>query len=314
MTVGAGGAAGDSEGEQVRAHQPVLLAETLAALDLRPGLVVVDGTVGAGGHARAIASAISPGGLLVGLDRDARVLDHARQALEAPAPDGRRVAYQLHHASFEEMREVLLQSGLSHCDRVLLDLGVSSFQLDERARGFSFMGDGPLDMRMDTASHPTAAEWLQRVSAADLERVLREFGEERYARRIARAIVDRRARGALQRTAELAELVLRALPPPARRQRIHPATRTFQAIRIAVNDELGRLQRGLAVALATLVVGGRLVVISFHSLEDRITKTFLRAHCTLPFRKPIVAGASEVAANPRARSAKLRCGIRTAAA
>jgi 16S rRNA (cytosine1402-N4)-methyltransferase len=291
-------------------HVPVLVAETLEALALAPGLVVVDGTVGAGGHALQIARVIGPGGTLIGLDRDAEILACAQAAFTSEAA-GAQVRVSLHHLVFSRMREALSQLGLQHCDRVLLDLGVSSLQLDSSRRGFSFMADGPLDMRMDASAETTAARWLAKVPEPELARVLFEYGGERHSRRVARAIVTARQRTPLQRTQQLADIVLRALPPPARRGRIHAATRTFQAIRMAVNDELGELQRGLEAARDCLRPDGRLCVISFHSAEDGLVKRFVRERMQPLWRKPVTAGERELAANPRARSARLRCGIRT---
>jgi 16S rRNA (cytosine1402-N4)-methyltransferase len=293
----------------------VLLHETLAVLDLGPGLVVVDGTVGAGGHARAIARVLGPTGHMVGLDRDSEILVCARAALAATDKDASEQArVSLSHLPGSRMREALANAGLEACDRVLLDLGVSSLQLDQAVRGFSFMTDGPLDMRMDATAAPSAAEWLRRVDEQELARVLFEYGDERHSRRIARAIVAARRQAPIVRTLQLAELIVRALPGPARHQRIHPATRSFQAIRMAVNDEIGELEGALAAAVQCLRPGGRLAVISFHSVEDRIVKHFLRAHCEVVTKKPIVATPAEVARNPRARSARLRCAITRGAA
>jgi len=308
------GTKGSSEGghrSRQPVHEPVLLRETMAILELREGLVVVDGTVGAGGHARAMARCIGPSGLLVGLDRDSEILASARAALAhdaAAAGAGAKVS--LHHLSYADMREALAANGRSRCDRVLFDLGVSSFQLDRPERGFSFMADGPLDMRMDASAPVTAADWLATVPERDLADAIYRFGEERHSRRIAKRLVEARARTPIVRTAQLAELIVQALPAAARHGRIHPATRTFQAIRLVVNDELGELQRGLAAAVDCLAPGGRLAVISFHSLEDRIIKQFLRSECEVVTKKPIQAAPDEVHRNPRARSAKLRCGIR----
>jgi len=300
---GSGGA-----GSRQPVHVPVLLRETLAVLELREGLVVVDGTVGAGGHARAISSAIGPSGMLVGLDRDSEILVPARAALEAEAA-GAGARFSLHHLPYSSMRKALQANGQACCDRVLLDLGVSSMQLDRPERGFSFMADGPLDMRMDQAGGKTAADWIATVTERELADALYRYGDERHSRRIARRIVEHRKRGRIVRTSQLAEIVSSAMPGPARSRRIHPATRTFQAIRMALNDELGQLEKGLAVALECLRPGGRLAVISFHSNEDRIAKHFLREHCDLVTKKPIEATPGEVRDNPRARSAKLRCGI-----
>jgi len=296
-------------GSRQPVHVPVLLRETVAVLELHEGLVVVDGTVGGGGHAKAIVSAVGPSGMLVGLDRDSEILVSARAALEQveAASAGARVS--LHHLSFSCMREALQENGQTCCDRVLLDLGVSSMQLDRPERGFSFMADGPLDMRMDNTAARSAADWLAVVPEKELADVLFGYGGERKSRRIARAIVEQRRRAPVTRTSQLADLVVRAMPRGMRSGRIHPATRTFQAIRMAVNDELGELERGLEAALDCLRPGGRLAVISFHSAEDRIVKRFLRAHCDVVTKKPVAASAGETARNPRARSAKLRCAV-----
>lgn len=293
-----------------RVHTPVLLAETLQLLGLKPGAVVVDGTVGAGGHALSIARAIAPGGVLLGLDRDSEILAFARRTLAAAAAD-LQVRIELFHLVSSEMQQALAAVGQDGCDAVLLDLGVSSLQLDQPGRGFSFMADGPLDMRMDTTAGPTAADWLASVSEVELARVLFEYGDERHSRRIARGVVAARKATPLRRTGQLAELVLRALPPAARHGRIHPATRTFQAIRMQVNDELGNLQRALAAASACLRPGGRLAVIAFHSAEDRLVKQFVREWLRPLHKKPVMAGEAEVAQNPRARSARLRVAERT---
>lgn len=300
----------DGDGSRQPVHVPVLLAETLLVLDLGPGLVVVDGTVGAGGHARAIARALGPTGHVIGLDRDSEILDCARAAFvttEKDAHEQPRVS--LFHLASSQMKDALVDVGCSACDRVLLDLGVSSLQLDKAERGFSFMVDGPLDMRMDATAQPTAAEWLRRVDEIELARVLFTYGDERYSRRIARAIIETRRQSPLQTTRQLAQLIVRALPMSARHGHIHPATRSFQAIRMAVNGEVAELQSALAAALACLKPGGRLAVISFHSGEDRIVKHFLREHCAVLTKKPIEATPLEVDRNPRSRSARLRCGI-----
>ncbi|MFY9345483.1 MAG: 16S rRNA (cytosine(1402)-N(4))-methyltransferase RsmH [Planctomycetota bacterium] len=290
-------------------HRPVLLREVLTVLELADGLVVVDGTVGAGGHARAIVPAIGPNGVLVGLDRDSEILGPAQAALAAVTAAGSGARVSLFHLAHSRMHEALAAIGQSRCDRVLLDLGVSSMQLDRAERGFSFMADGPLDMRMDGSAEPTAADWLASVPERELADTLFQLGDERHSRRIARAIVEARRRAPIVRTGQLAEIVFQAMPGPARHGRIHPATRTFQAIRMRINDEIGELERGLQAARACLRPGGRLAVISFHSHEDRIVKQFLRAHCDPVTKKPIVASPDEVRDNPRARSAKLRCGI-----
>lgn len=290
-------------------------------MELRDGLTVVDGTVGAAGHASSFLSAVLPGGRLVGLDQDAEILRYAERVLAEASAAARSAhpgfsarGYALHHASFTDIGKVLDREGLDSCDRVFLDLGVSSLQLDSPERGFSFMQDGPLDMRMNASAGagPTAAEWLRSVRGDELERALRDYGGERFAGRVARGIVEARRRHRIERTGQLADIVLAALPGPAKRGKIHGATRSFQAIRIALNDELGALERGLAAARERLAVGGRLVVIAFHSAEDRIVKRFMREQMELPFRRPLAADVVEVDRNPRARSARLRCGIRRA--
>ena len=300
----------EAHGHRQPVHEPVLLRETTAILDLGEGHVVVDGTVGAGGHAVEIARAIGPAGVLVGLDRDSEILAAARVALTRVAATGAAAGFSLHHLPHARMHEALAAAGQPRCDRVLLDLGVSSLQLDRPERGFSFMADGPLDMRMDASAPMTAADWLADVSETELADTLFQLGDERHSRRIARRLVEVRRRTAITRTAQLADLIAGAMPAAARHGRIHPATRSFQAIRMAVNDELGELERGLAAAFACLRVGGRLAVISFHSVEDRLVKQFLRANAEVVTKKPIVASDDEVRRNPRSRSAKLRCGVR----
>lgn len=304
------GNSGDVHGERQPVHEPVLLSQTLQVLELQAGLVVVDGTVGAAGHAVEIAKAIGPSGHLVGLDRDEEILAVAQVALAEARATGSAAQFSLHHSPHARLREVLAEVGQPRCDRVLLDLGVSSLQLDRPERGFSFMADGPLDMRMDAAAPETAADWIASVGERQLADTIYQLGEERHSRRIARRIVEARRRTPIVRTGQLADLVVQALPPAARHGRIHPATRTFQAIRMAVNDELGELERGLQAALDSLVPGGRLAVISFHSLEDRVVKHFLRQHGQVVTKKPIVATPVETRRNPRSRSAKLRCAIK----
>ncbi len=302
-------------------HEPVLLHEVLELLHLRPGAYVVDGTLGGGGHSFHILKATAPDGHLLGLDRDTRALDAAAQHL---APFGRRVT--LRQANFSQMDEVLRQENITKCDGVLLDLGVSSHQLDCAERGFSFQQDASLDMRMNQNEGITAQEVVNEYSPAELVRIFREYGEERWAKRIARRIEQVRSVTPLQTTLELAELVRDAVPAGKQPQRIHPATRVFQALRIYVNDELGHLKTGLQQALDVLTPGGVLAVISFHSLEDRIVKQFFRAQaqtCACPPRLPVCicgkqaqvkvltrrgvkAKEEETQTNPRARSAILR--------
>jgi 16S rRNA (cytosine1402-N4)-methyltransferase len=289
-------------------HVPVLLDEVLHALRPRGGVGfrALDCTLGAGGHSAALLERSGPDGTLIGLDADPEALERAQARL---APFGSRAT--LLHANFKD----LSQLGLQALDAVLLDLGLSSPQLDAAGRGFAFRFDEPLDMRFDTGSgDPTAADLLNELGEAELERILRDFGEEPRARRVARAIVQRREREALRTTNDLVAAVTRALGPA--RGRIHPATRTFQALRIAVNAELEALEAGLDAALDLLRPEGRLAVISFHSLEDRIVKWRMRGwadagRVKVLTRKPIVASEPEVQRNPRARSAKLRVAERT---
>jgi 16S rRNA (cytosine1402-N4)-methyltransferase len=304
------------------AHIPILLAAVIDGLSPSAGGCYIDGTLGAGGHAEALLRASGSDGRLLGFDRDAAALAIARSRL---AGFGTRLVTV--QDSFEKMDELAPLHGFAQVDGILLDLGLSSMQVDNPERGFSFQHDGPLDMRFDpTADIPTAADLVNTLPEDNLVRLLRDYGEERYARRIAHAIVGARP---LHTTGALAEVVARAVPRKSR-ERIHPATRTFQALRIAVNDELGALERTLPSAIALLSRGGRLAVISFHSLEDRIVKTFMRREsrdCICPpeqpvctcdhravtriiTRKPIMATEQEVSENPRARSAKLRVAER----
>jgi 16S rRNA (cytosine1402-N4)-methyltransferase len=303
-------------------HVPVLLSAVLDGLNVaaHPDGLFIDGTVGAGGHAAAILKA-APRARLLGFDRDPRSLDVARAAL-SPYQD--RVT--LVHANFDQMGELAPVHGYAAVDGILLDLGISSMHVDDPARGFAFRIDGPLDMRFDPASRvPTAADLINTLDVDDLAALIYQYGEERDSRRIARAIVAARP---LHTTRQLAETIERARRGP--HEKIHPATRTFQALRIAVNDELGALERVLPQALRQLKPGGRLAVISFHSLEDRIVKQFFRDESTdclcpprqpvctcghkatiaLVNRKPLVAGDAEIASNPRSRSAKLRIAVK----
>ena len=302
--------------------------EVVELLAPRPGGVYLDGTLGGGGHARLILEACAPDGRLIGIDQDPAALQAAGALL---APFGERAT--LCRGSFAEMTTVLAGLGISQVDGILLDLGVSSHQLDTPARGFSFREDGPLDMRMDPRQPLTAADLLAQAEAFELKRIFRDYGEERWAGLIAREIVKTRTGEPLTTTHQLAELVCRCVPGGRIPQRTHPATRIFQALRIAVNGELEALKAGLEAALPLLSPGGRLAVISFHSLEDRMVKQTLRAlanPCTCPPRLPvcvcgrkpqvkvltprgITPGAAEIAANPRSRSAVLRGAERLAA-
>lgn len=305
------------------AHTTVLGDEAVRCLAPRPKAVYCDATLGGGGHALKILEASGPDGRLVGIDRDPAALEAARVRLE---PFGARVT--LVHGAFGDAAAILRKLGLEAVDGFVLDLGVSSPQLDRPERGFSFQREGPLDMRMDPTGGETALQMIARISVDELADILRRYGEERYAGRIARAIKREAESGALQTTTQLAALVARSVPTRERCK--DPATRTFQALRIAVNDELGQLERFLADFPALLRPGGRVVVIAFHSLEDRLVKERFRELSKghgLPedvaaqmglagpvldvlTRKPIVPSDAEVAANPRARSAKLRAAVK----
>jgi 16S rRNA (cytosine1402-N4)-methyltransferase len=306
-------------------HQSVLLAETLQYLAPKAGEIFVDATLGLGGHAEAILAA-AENTEIIGIDQDTDALSKAQARLERFG--GR---FRSFHANFSEIRKVLAQARIEKTDGVLADLGVSSLQLDSETRGFSFRFDAPLDMRMDAESgEETAAEMLETLSEFEIARIIYEYGEERFSRKIARWIVERRERGeSIQTTKELAALVERAVPR-GKKDKVHPATRTFQALRIAVNRELEILEDFVKDSIDILKPGGRLAVISFHSLEDRIIKQTLqklagKCFCPPKFpqcvcgaekkieiltRKPIIAGEAETEENPRARSAKLRACLK----
>ncbi|GAA5531800.1 16S rRNA (cytosine(1402)-N(4))-methyltransferase RsmH [Deinococcus aluminii] len=275
-------------------HTPVLAAEVLEALTPGPGRVIVDGTLGGAGHTRLLLAA---GATVYGIDQDPYALNRAR---EAHLPN-----LTVLEGNYRDMRELLAGASVTRVDGVLLDIGVSSFQLDDAERGFSYHSDAPLDMRM-SQSGESAADVVNTYTEEDLAALIYEYGEERHSRRIARAIGQAREKAPIESTVQLAEIIKRAYPGFSRG--IHPARRTFQALRVHVNDELGALRDGLQAAEALLAPGGRLAVISFHSLEDRIVKRFLRGSTALrPLTKrPVEAGEAEQASNPRARSAKLR--------
>jgi 16S rRNA (cytosine1402-N4)-methyltransferase len=295
------------------AHLPVLLEEVLTWLDPKPAGRYCDATLGLGGHARAVLERSAPDGRLIGIDRDPAALAAARLTLQ---PFGDRVT--LVHSRFSQVREVLDRLGMVPIDGFVIDLGVSSPQLDRPERGFSFRNDGPLDMRMDPTTGETAADLLRRIDEEELVQIIREYGEERHAARVARAIIEARNSGDLDTTGKLAALVARAIPRHEYGK--NPATRTFQALRIAVNEELTELERFLEVAADCLRPGGRLCVIAFHSLEDRIAKRRLRALAGKDGGGPAVlriltkhvvqASGEERARNPRARSAHLRAAER----
>jgi 16S rRNA (cytosine1402-N4)-methyltransferase len=288
-------------------HVPVLPAEVLEALAPQPGQTIVDATIGAGGHARLLAERLGPTGRLIGLDRDVAMLRMARPRLEG-------LPVELVVDNFDRLRELLDELGLAVVDGVLADLGACSDQIDTAERGFSIQQEGPLDMRLNPAEGEPAEALLRNLNERDLADLFWKYGEERYSRRIARKIVEVRKRTPLTSTGQLADLVRRCVPwPKGRRPQIDPATRVFQALRIAVNDELGALDRLLAALPACVRPGGRAVLISFHSLEDRRVKQAFRdrSFWEALTRKPVQAAEEEVRNNPRARSAKLRAARHT---
>jgi 16S rRNA (cytosine1402-N4)-methyltransferase len=306
------------------AHTPVLLREAVDALRPHPGGRYIDGTFGGGGHTRRILEASAPDGIVLAFDRDPEAATRAETLQRASFAD--RLIFE--HASFRDLEAVARRHVMVPVDGVLLDLGVSSFQLDSEKRGFSFQSDGPLDMRFDTESGRSASGLIATLDEPDLADILWRFGEERQSRRIARAIVERRKKHPVETTKHLADLVEQAVGG-RRGSRTHPATRTFQALRIAVNDELTVLAKTLPQAVEVLGTDGRLVVISFHSLEDRIVKQFMRresAHCLCPPEQPVCTcghrprlrliggsvkpSAAEIASNPRSRSAIMRVAER----
>lgn len=287
-------------------HIPVMPAEVQGAFDLKPGAVVVDGTLGLGGHAAMMAARIGAQGHLIGIDQDVRAIELARQRLK-----DFKGRLDIVKSNFSKLDQVLEGLGVQRVDAVLLDLGVSSLQLDDPARGFSFRADGPLDMRMDGDAPTTAEELVNEFSEKELADLIFHYGEERFSKRIARRIVAVRAGQRIRTTEELADIVLRSLPRGYQRDKLHPATRTFQALRIAVNRELEVLEEALGKAFAYLKPGGRIAVIAFHSLEDRIVKDKFRAIADQGLalrltKKPLRPTEAEAADNPRSRSAKLR--------
>src|SRR2546423_843567 len=305
-------------------HVPVLADEVLAALEPHPGETIVDCTFGAGGHSALLAARLRGEGKLIAIDRDPTVAPYFERLRRSTSAKVR-----LLHGEFSQVLGQLASNGVQ-ADAILLDLGVSSMQLDRPERGFSYAADAALDMRMDPSAEVTASDVVHERAERDLADIFRRYGEERYARQIARAIVKRRAKQPFERTGDLVEVVKQAIPAPARFGEGHPAKRVFQALRIEVNDELGSLERALPAALEMLRPGGRLAGVSFHSLEDRIVKRFLRAEehgCTCPPEFPVCAcgasptlratprrairpSAAEIARNARSQSARLRVAVK----
>ena len=287
-------------------HRPVLVQEVMEFLAPQPGQTLVDCTVGTGGHSLAILPRLLPNGRLLALDCDAQALERAQRRLAEFRPQ-----VQMVHDHFSRLPEVLQHLGIPRVDGLLADVGISSLHVDQPERGFSFLQEGPLDMRMDQRLTTTAASLIQELSEEDLAHLLEAYGEERWARRIAQRIVSARTIHPIQTTRQLARLVAEAIPSRATSRRIHPATRTFLALRIAVNRELDSLQTLLEVLPEVVVAGGRAVIITFHSLEDRLVKQAFRrgAHAglfKLLTKKPVRPSAQELVENPRSRSAKLR--------
>lgn len=302
-------------------HKPVLLKEALAGLNLKKGAVVVDATLGGGGHAQKILEAIGRTGKLIALDQDQTAIENFQRQL--PAKEGNLV---LTKGNFSELKSILGGQGIKSVDGILADLGYSSRQLEDASYGLSFSQDAPLDMRLDRDNGLTAKKIINEYSQEKLERILKEYGEEKFYKNIAKKIVAHRKEQPIERTAELAEIVGQAVPERYKHGKIHPATKTFQALRIKVNAELENLEKFIPQAIGVLAPGGRLAIISFHSLEDRIVKNIFRENargCICPpdfprcvcgkkprvkiiSKKPVVPDQAEIADNPRARSAKMR--------
>lgn len=307
-------------------HKPVLLREVLAYLQPQPGMVIVDCTLGGGGHSKAILEKVLPGGKLLALDQDWEAIEAAKQVLSPFGEDN----YLIFHSNFKELAGVLRKTPYEKVDGILLDLGVSSYQLDQGTRGFSYQHDAPLDMRMDRTGGKTAADLVNTASLEELTGIIQDYGEEKWAKRIALFITEERAKNLIQTTGQLVEIIKKAIPHSARREGPHPAKRTFQALRIAVNQELEILAPALRQGLELLKPGGRMAVITFHSLEDRLAKEVFKeaaqgCNCPKEFPicvchqkpkikiltgKPIVPSPEEIRENPRARSAKLRIAER----
>jgi len=306
-------------------HIPVLLEKTIEYLDPKTGGVYIDGTLGGAGHSLEIVKRITPGGVLLGIDQDSNAIAAAKEHLEAYKGNVIIV-----HDNFKNIKAIAGNLGFCEVDGILLDIGVSSHQLDQEERGFSYMHDGPLDMRMDTERDYNASDIIESATEQELTRIIRDYGEEKWAVRIAKFIIEERKAGRIDTTFKLVDIIKKAIPAAARREGGHPAKRTFQALRIAVNNELEVLEQAIKDAVDILKPGGRLVVITFHSLEDRIVKTVfnnMERPCTCPpklpvcvcgkvpllkvvTKKPVVAGDKELEANTRSKSAKLRAAER----
>ncbi|MFH1479072.1 MAG: 16S rRNA (cytosine(1402)-N(4))-methyltransferase RsmH [Candidatus Omnitrophota bacterium] len=293
-------------------HKSVLLEECIDFLRLSPGKVIVDATIGGAGHAEEILKRILPGGRLIGLDKDLESLELAKNKLTSF-----KESVELIHTDFKNLKSVLEDLKTGGVDGILFDLGISSIQMETKERGFSIKNNGPLDMRMDRTQRLTAKDIINDFSESELSNLIKDFGEERFHNRIARAIVSARRAKEVETTFELVDIILKAIPYKNRSSRIHPATRTFQAIRIRVNDELSAIERALKDALLALKKGGRICVVSFHSLEDRIAKITFREFASKGVirsltKKPVIPQEDEISKNPRSRSAKLRIAERLA--
>jgi len=292
--------------EKSYSHNPVLAREVISFLNPAPGQIIVDATIGGAGHSEQILQRIIPGGMLIGIDRDEETLRLASERLKPF--EG---SFKLINKNFKYLKEVLKDIGVEKVNGIIFDLGISSIQMEAWQRGFSIKNDGPLDMRMDRNQALTAKDLVNRLSEMELSDTIRELGEERFHRRIAKRIVEERKKKEISTTAELTDVILRSLPYSRNKYKIHPATRPFQALRIRVNDELGAISQALRESPDVLRRGARVCVISFHSLEDRIVKnTFKEFKANGIFnvltKKPLTADENEMAGNPRSRSAKLR--------
>jgi 16S rRNA (cytosine1402-N4)-methyltransferase len=292
--------------EKSYSHNPVLVKEAISFLNPVPGQIIVDATIGGAGHSEQILQRITPGGMLIGIDRDEEALRLASERLRSFER-----SFKLINKNFKYLREILKDIGVNKANGIIFDLGISSIQMEAWQRGFSIKNDGPLDMRMDRNQSLTAKDVVNCLSEKGLSEIIRDFGEERFHRRIARHIIEERKKKEISTTAELTEVILRSLPYRYHKYKIHPATRTFQALRITVNDELDSISEALKELPEVLEKGARACVISFHSLEDRIVKNIFKqfkaeGHFNTLTKKPIMADENEVVTNPRSRSAKLR--------